>query len=43
VPLKVKQEYEFGLAYPMHYRLQKEMADMYQGTGMFMSAYELLN
>lgn len=21
VPLKVKQEYEFALAYPMHYRL----------------------
>ena len=27
----------------MHYRLQKELADMYQGTGMFMSAYELMN
>lgn len=26
----------------MRYRLQKEMAEMYQGTGMFMSAYELL-
>jgi len=27
--MKVKHEFEFCLAYPMFYRLQKELADMY--------------
>jgi len=41
--MKEKLEFSFGLCYPMRYLFQKEVANRFQDTGMFMSAYELLD
>lgn len=41
--MKAKAEYAFAINYPMRQLFQKELAEMYQSTGLFMSAYELLN
>jgi hypothetical protein len=42
VSMKNKGEYYCSLNFPFKYLLQKELSEMYQSLGMFMSAYELL-
>lgn len=40
--MKNKGEYYCSLNFPFKYLLCKELSEMYQSLGMFMSAYELL-